>query len=127
MSTNKPKPEHKPVSRLGTGLIAIGCVIAGCYIWADQPDDKRSMLWAAGFMRAGALLAAIWLALPTKNRPAAWAQMSKAKLAGFVVAIVAMVAQPKVFVPLFAILVVVSFFLRPGRSRHRPDRDSWKK
>jgi hypothetical protein len=72
-------------------------------------------------------MGAFWFALPTKNRPAAWAMVSKGKMFGIIFAIGALAARPWVFGPMFGVLLIVSFLFRPGRSRHRPDRDSWDK
>jgi hypothetical protein len=127
MSTHNANSNRKPVNRTMVGLISLGCMISGGYLWAQQPEDKKTMMWAAGLIRAGALMAAFWIALPTKDRPAAWAQVSKGKLAGIILAIGAMAFRPWIFVPMFAVLMAVSFLLRPGRDRHRPNRDSWNK
>ena len=83
------------------------------------------LIWQGGFMRSGLLMGAFWFALPSKNRDAAWANVSPRTLVGMIVAFGAIVARPKVFVPLFLALGVVAWFLRPRKARRdeRPDRE----
>jgi hypothetical protein len=103
MST--PPPENRSdstkieVNRPLVGVIALVCLVTAAVLW--QVPDSNTM-WVAGFVRAGLMTGAIWLALPTKNRAAAWANVSPWTLAG-----------------------VVGYFLK-GRSKNRPGRDSWK-
>ena len=127
MSTNNANPDRKPISRLLVGLITLGCFASAGYLASNDPGDDQTKLWIAGFVRAGTLMAAFWLALPTKNKPAAWAQVSKKTMVGIILGIGALAARPRIFGPLFAVVLAVAFFLRPGRSRHRPNRDSWEK
>jgi hypothetical protein len=126
MSKTTPNSDRRPISRLAVGLITIGCFVAAGFLWSRESSDDQTTLWIAGFIRAGSLMAAFWLALPTKNKPAAWAQVSKKTFAGIILAVGAMAARPRVFVPLFAVVLALAFFLRPGRARHRPNRDSWE-
>lgn len=85
-------------------------------------------MWIAGFMRAGLMTGAVWLALPTKNREAAWANVSPWTLFGVGGGIIAAAARPKVLlalVPILIALAIIGKFLR-GRPSERPGRDSWK-
>lgn len=61
------------INRLIVGLLAILCLIAGLAIGVT---DSMENLWCGSFVRAGLLLAAFWIAMPTKGRAAAWAQTS---------------------------------------------------
>ena len=55
--------------RGGTGVAALGCFAAsaGVYLW--KPGEEA--VWAA-FLRVGIALSALWLALPTAERPGPW-------------------------------------------------------
>ena len=129
MSTHTP--EKRPdstkieVNRPLVGVISLLCLVAAAVLW--QLADSNEM-WVAGFMRAGLMTGAVWLALPTKNREAAWANVSPWTLFGVVGGIIAAAARPKALLflaPLLISLAIVGYFLR-GRSAKRPDRDSWK-
>ena len=113
------------VNRPLVGVIALLCLITAGVLW-QMPDSND--MWVAGFMRAGLMTGAIWLALPTKNRAAAWANVSPWTLNGVIGGIVATAARPRVLlalVPLLISLAIIGKFLR-GRPSERPDRDSWK-
>lgn len=75
----------------------------------------------AGCLRVGLLLGAFWLALPTKSRPAAWANISPYAVVAIVAALL-FVRQMRVFLPLLLVLGVFAFFVRP-RPKKRPMRD----
>ena len=85
MSTQHPAPNSDTkkieVNRPLVGVIALGCLVIAGVLW-QMPDSND--MWVAGFMRAGLMTGAIWLALPTKNRPAAWANVSPRTLIGVV-------------------------------------------
>jgi hypothetical protein len=106
-------------------VIALVCVVTSVVLW-QMPDSNE--MWVAGFMRAGLMTGAVWLALPTKNRAAAWANVSPWTLAGVLAGIVAVAAGGKrglVFVPILISLAILGKVLK-GRGVDRPDRDSWK-
>jgi hypothetical protein len=113
------------VNRPLVGVIALGCIVIGGVLW-NMPDSND--MWTGGFMRAGLMTGAIWLALPTKNRAAAWANVSPWTLIGVVGGIVAVAARPRVlifFVPILVALAILGKVLK-GRGADRPGRDSWK-
>lgn len=113
------------VNRPLVGVIAVVCLVTGAVLW--QVPGANDM-WVAGFIRAGAMTGAVWLALPTKDRAAAWANVSPWTLFGVVGGIIAAAARPKVLlalVPILISLAIIGKFLR-GRPGERPGRDSWK-
>lgn len=134
MSTSPNDPKTVPVNRTLVGLISLACLIGAAGLWFRYGDtDDDWMLWIGGFTRAGTFMAAVWLALPSKSRDAAWARVSWPVLIGSVVAMLLVVRNPKVFgPPLLGALVVIGFLTRVlgrGRSssdKNRPNRDSWK-
>jgi hypothetical protein len=114
-----------PVNRTMVGLISLTCLSAWIFLYVRQPNAQGDLLlWQGGLMRAGLLMGAFWIALPTKNRDAAWANVSPWTLAGMIVAVIGIAARPRVFVPILAVLAVVGFFLRPRKKARdqRPDR-----
>jgi hypothetical protein len=129
MPTPPPEKNSDPakieVNRPLVGVIAVACLVIAAVL--SQVPDSNTM-WLAGFVRAGLMTGAVWLALPTKNRPAAWANVSPRILVGAAVGIVAIAARPKlvlIYSPILIALAVVGYFLR-GRSSKRPGRGSWK-
>jgi hypothetical protein len=76
-------------------------------------------------------MVAVWIALPTKRRPAAWADISPSTLIGLLLALAVFARSPRMLLqtlPLFAALAVMNFFLkrRPTSRDQRPDRNSWQ-
>lgn len=117
-----------PVNRTMVGFISLTCLSAWIFLFLRYPEAKGDLLlWQGGLMRAGLLMGAFWFALPTKNRDAAWANVSPWTLVGMIGSVVGIAARPRVFVPLLAALAVIGFFLRPRKTARdrRPDRD-WK-
>lgn len=120
------EPTKVQINRPMVGIISLVCLGLWIFLYSRDPNAEGDMLiWQGGFMRSGLLMGAFWFALPTKNREAAWANVSPWTLVGMIVAFGAMVARPKVFVPLFAALGAVGYFLRPrkGQRDQRPDRN----
>lgn len=121
-------PQKIPVNRTLVGVIAFVCLAAAAGLWIVHGNDENWSMWKAGFTRAGLLMTAFWFALPSKKRNAAWTGVTPRTLLGLVLAGAAIVARPRVFLPVFAVFGVIAFLLRP---RHRPgparpDRDSWR-
>lgn len=107
-----------PVNRSLVGALAAACCGVGAVLWYAWPDQDAL---AAGCLRAGLLLGAVWLALPTKTRPAAWANISPLVLAPVVLGLL-LVRQMRVFIPLLIVVIAASLVLRP-RTKSRPRRD----
>ena len=106
------------------GIIALGCLGAFGYLMTSSfgtPDENLQM-WAGAFGRVGLLMGALWLALPSKNHEAAWADMSPSTLIGLILGIAWIAWKPKVAIPFLLILGVLAFFLRP-RDKYRPPRN----
>ena len=112
------------VNRPLVGVIALVCVVTSVLL--ELLPDANEM-WVAGFRRAGVMTGAVWLALPTKNRAAAWANVSPWTLVGVVGGIVALAAGKRglVFLPILISLAILGKVLK-GRGADRPGRDSWK-
>ncbi|MGZ0167487.1 MAG: hypothetical protein ACKVII_26490 [Planctomycetales bacterium] len=125
-----PSPENSEstkveVNRPLVGIIALGCLVIAGVLWR-MPDSND--MWVAGFMRAGLMTGAVWLALPTKKRAAAWANVSPWTLVGAIGGIL-VAARFKyallLFVPILIALAILGKVLK-GQGADRPGRDSWK-
>lgn len=110
-----------PVNRTLAGFLTIVCLVVGFGLLLYMPD--RTAI-ASGFIRVGLLLGAFWLALPTKNREAAWANVSPVVLIGSLGAAIACAARPALLryaLPIVIALFVVGYVLKP-REKRRPAR-----
>ena len=100
------------VNRSLVGLIAAACL--GAAITIAVVDTYENM-WCAAFVRVGVLMSAFWLALPTRHREAAWANLSPYTVIGALMAIL-VVARWKSALPVVIGLGVIALVLRPPRS-----------
>jgi hypothetical protein len=115
MSNNKVA-----VSRPMVGVLALGCLATAGAIWAIAPDSQETQLWLAGFIRVGLVLSALWIALPTRTREAAWANVSRGTMIGIVLGVIALARLPlRVLLPLAVAVSIIGFTLRP-RAKKRP-------
>ena len=116
--------EKYPVNQMMVGLVTLVCLGSALAIWLFAPQN--TMLQAA-FVRVGCVMAAFWLALPTRFRDAAWANVSPTTFAGILLALFAAAYRPKIvryMIPILIVLLIVYFFLRPRekkRPKSRPD------
>ena len=115
-----------PVRRGLVGLLSLLCLGTGVFLWVQNSGsaDSRSMpiMWAAAFGRVGLLLGAFWIAMPTKDREAAWANVSVSTLAGAALALFAIARYPRTALPLLAVIAVIGYFVKP-KQKYRPPRD----
>ena len=103
------------VNRSLVGVLAVGTLVIGVVGWVFGDGSASNVGFYAAFLRMGALLAAFWLALPSKHRDAAWANISPWTFGAVVILILMLVRRPQIFVPLIAVLAVAALFLRPRR------------
>jgi len=116
------------VSRPMVGIISLSCLAIWGYLLIRHPDVQGDIRMLQGaLLRAGLLMGAFWLALPTKNRDAAWAHVSPRTFIGLILAVIGIAARPRIALPLLAVLAIFGFVLRPrpGKRDQRPDRE-WK-
>ena len=115
-------PDGKiPVNRSLVGFLGLTCLVAAGVIRLVSPDDQ---LWIGGCIRVGLVVCAFWLALPSRHRDAAWANVSLPTVFGIVVGLLALTRIPmKIVVPIFIFVAVLIVVLRP-RSKTRPNRPS---
>ena len=112
-----------PVNRTLVGLLSIACLLAAGYLFffVDADQESRTLMWSGAFVRVGLLLGAFWLALPTKQRDAAWAGVSPWQFIGGLLMVAAVAQRPRVMIPILLLLAVVGYLLRP-RPKYRPPR-----
>ena len=116
--------EKFPVSRTLVGLVTLVCLGTALAISQFAPqdniqDDTQWRLLQAAFVRVGCVMAAFWLALPTRSRKAAWANVSPTTFAGILLALFAAAYRPRIVIPILIVMAIVGFLLRP-REKKRP-------
>lgn len=116
--------EKIPINRPLVGVIAAIClIVAGILEWQITVEQFAQKEAATGaFMRVGLLMFAFWLALPSKKRDAAWANVSPWFFVGLILAIVGVALRPKIAVPLIVVLSIIGFVLRPRNKKRVPRR-----
>ncbi len=110
-----------PINRVSIGCIAIGCwLLAGLIWWAGW--ESQGALWQGALSRVGVVMAAFWIAMPTRTREAAWARVSWKWVLGGLVALI-VIGRSRVplrfLIPALIVTAVVVLILRP-RPKHRP-------
>jgi hypothetical protein len=101
------------------GVLALLCLGIALGTWIFSPDQQGVY---AAFTRVGAVLAALWMALPKPGEQVRWAKLSPY----IVAAAVLMVLTKKLIilaVPLLMVLGFLELMLRP-RPKRRPDSRS---
>lgn len=99
--------------RFFVGLISIACIAFGVALYFYPGNEGLQ----GALLRVGMLLAAFWLAMPTKTRPAAWkALQSNWALPGAIIAAILMPKFKGMF-PVFAVLAGIAYFARPKAGR----------
>ncbi len=112
-----------PVNRAMVGVLALVCVGLGAILWLLTGDDTANM-WPGAFIRVGAVMGALWLALPTRDREAAWARVSIWNVLGTLLALIVIVRARlpfKLLIPAAVVFAVAILVLRP-RQKERPGR-----
>ena len=105
---------HRPT----VGILALILLIAAAvlYLWPQLGDSNQQLLSAC--LRVGAVLAALWLALPQVTRPRSWWILGATFLTVLIVA-----RWPKLFwVPLVALIALAILRPRFGAPRSAPKR-----
>lgn len=109
---------HERFNRWLVGGLSLASLAAGIALLAT---GRGQGLWTGSFIRLGVLLAALWLALPTRGRAAAWAGISPWWIVGSCAALLVILKNPRATLPVLGIslaaLAVIN--LLTGRSRQR--------
>ena len=125
--------EKITINRTRVGFLTLACWAASLAIllFAPKEDGWRLQdawyLWLSGFVRVGLLMGAFWLALPTRHRKAAWANVSPTTFIGLILAVILLPRFPRIIVPILIVVVIIGYVLRPrekGRPKDRPTSSS---
>ena len=111
--------EKVPINRPLVGILALVCLGAGATIFFIYRGDESSQMWQAGFTRVGLVMVALWLALPSRKRNAAWANVSWTTFIGLILALFAVARFKWAVIPAVLVIAVVGSVLRP-REKRRP-------
>lgn len=113
------------IRRMLVGLLALALLTASVVLWIlpGASTNQATAMWRGGCGRMGIVVAALWMAMPTRSRPAAWANLNPRSVAALGLAALAIKFPLKLLLPLAGILVIAGFVLRPRR-RVRPPRPS---
>lgn len=111
------------LNRTVIGLMALICGIASAVLlgmMATRPENSGLIYTQGGLARMGLVLGALWLAMPSRNREAAWANISPKFLALLLGAAIVMIRiPPRILIPAAIITGVTIIILRP-RPKRRP-------
>ena len=102
------------VNRALAGVLSVICGIVGVTLCATRGLEDPI---GAGSIRVGVVLGALWFAMPSRGREAAWARVSPWAVVAVVVAAVFLVRHLRVLLPLAIAFAAVSYFLRPRKGR----------
>ena len=109
------------VNRTLVGVIAVVCLCAGVVIMLV---DSYQNMWCAAFVRVGLVMGALWIALPSRGREAAWANVSPYTLLAVLFGALVFVRRPLFFLPLLVAFTMIGLFVRPrGGPRTRSRRE----
>ena len=105
-----PRP-RLDLNRKLTGLIALIFLVGGVVAWLAAIGPE---MVSSGMIRNGLVLGALWLALPTQTRPAAWEDISWSSVVlVFLTALVFLSARLRwVAIPLVIGVAILVYFLR---------------
>jgi hypothetical protein len=111
------------IRRFLVGALAVVLLSTAFVLWimAGDSTSQATTMWRAACGRMGIVTAALWLAMPTRTRPAAWANLNPRSVAAVCLVALALKFPPKLLLPVGGILLVAGWFLRPRR-RFRPPR-----
>ncbi|MBA3312189.1 MAG: hypothetical protein M3552_03640 [Planctomycetota bacterium] len=107
-------PQTVTLNRWLVGITAGVCFAASAVVALAAPQEQ---MWWGGLLRAGVVLAALWTCLPTKNRPAVWADFSPTTAALLIGTLLLAIVRPKIGIPAVVVLLVVRYVFTPRRKR----------
>jgi hypothetical protein len=110
--------------RLFVGVLAVLLLTATLllWIWPGVESSQSAVRCRGACGRIGAVMVALWMALPTGARPAAWANLNPRSAAALLIVALAIRFPLRLLLPIALVLVITSLLLRP-RPRTRPPRE----
>lgn len=106
-----PKQDYTP-NRLLVAVITIACFGGAFLLRQLELVDRNNTLLIAGLVRVGICMGALWFALPSRKRPAAWAKLSPWVIVGLAVAAF-LLPRLRYSIPLLVGMLLVGTFIRP--------------
>ena len=108
------KSQTITLNRWFVAIAAAGCFVAAAIVAVRAPSEQ---LWWGGLLRAGVVLVALWLCLPTPSRPAAWADLKPTTAAILFGSLALAVIRPKLGLPLVALVLLLKYVFTPRRPK----------
>lgn len=129
MSNPRSSPTAHPqvtINRSLVGQIAVCCLL-GSILMMFFPAESNLLMWRGALFRVGVVMAAFWMALPTKGREAAWARVPIWQVAVAALLLVGIARSPSLarwLVP--AVLITGIWLLFKKRGQVRSPRDLFR-
>jgi len=105
------------VNRTLVGVLTILLLLAAGGVALFVPLDATSEGWVAALLRTGVLLGALWLALASKTRPAAWADIPRWKAVVALALLILTAWRPRMVLPLLILFAIFAYFTRPRKRK----------
>jgi hypothetical protein len=119
MQRSKTTVSRPLVGFLGIGLFSVAFVLS---LWPNLLSGAAGAMVGGAAARVGVVMAALWLALPSRNRPAAWVNVSVTSALPLVLVAMALFRIPfRILVPLAVFVLLTGVVLRP-KPLQRPER-----
>ncbi len=107
--------ERQQINRALVAILGVLCLLIGLGMMLTGHSEN---IWCGSFIRVGLLTGAFWVALPSKGRAAAWANISPWSVFGIVGGMLFVVRRPQILIPfgiLLAFLIVIAPYLTGKR------------
>ncbi|MEO1996307.1 MAG: hypothetical protein ABGZ17_13645 [Planctomycetaceae bacterium] len=106
------------INRPLVGMLTVICYLAAAYLWLFQPNED---FWLGGFVRVALLMSAFWLALPSNNREAAWANVSPSTFVALLITALLLPRYPRAIFGMAVVLLPIWYVLKPRKKRRPPE------
>jgi len=119
MQQSKTAVSRPLVGFLSIGLFGVAFVLS---LWPNLLSGAAGATVGGAAARVGVVMAALWLALSSRNRPAAWAKVNITSALPLVLVAMALFRIPfRILIPLAVFVLLVGIVLRP-KPLQRPER-----
>lgn len=85
------------LNRWFVGLITVACLAGAAYVRIQHPGE---LFWWGSLFRAAIVLGTLWFCLPTRDRPAAWANFSPTVAALVIGVLLLAMIRPRLGLPI---------------------------
>lgn len=90
------------LNRWFVGLATLACFMAAAITALRHPDEQ---FWWGSLFRAGIVLGTLWFCLPSRTRPAAWADFSPAAAAMIGGVLILTMIRPRLGLPILGVIL----------------------